>query len=72
MIENPCKTCPMQGCGAFHDECIPYKKFKETVAKEKLAMKNYKDKNAIIGEIKPKKKRRKSLNAYIKSSRLII
>ena len=62
----------MQGCGTFHDECIPYKKFKEAVTKEKAARKNYKDKNAIIGEIKPKKKRRKSLNAYIKSSRLII
>lgn len=29
----PCKTCERKGCGAYHDKCLAYFKWKEEKAK---------------------------------------
>lgn len=36
---NPCKDCDNKGCGAYHDKCVPYKKFKEELEKSRIAKK---------------------------------
>lgn len=36
---NPCKDCENKGCGAFHDKCEPYRKFKEGLEKGRDARK---------------------------------
>lgn len=28
-MKNPCKNCPRKGCGAYHDECPEYNKWKK-------------------------------------------
>lgn len=28
-MENPCKDCPRQGCGSYHDVCEPYNEWKK-------------------------------------------
>ena len=30
-IQNPCKDCPKQGCGRFHDKCEKYLQFRKDV-----------------------------------------
>lgn len=32
-MNNPCKNCEKRGCGAYHDKCKPYQKYKEEVRK---------------------------------------
>lgn len=32
---SPCDKCPKQGCGPYHDKCIEYLKFKQSVKDDK-------------------------------------
>lgn len=34
-VNNPCRDCPKQGCGRFHDKCEKYLKFKRDLEKYK-------------------------------------
>ena len=38
-MDNPCKNCPRQGCGAYHDECPEYLKWKREEEEKKNRIK---------------------------------
>lgn len=47
-MDNPCKNCPRQGCGAYHDECTEYLKWKAKEDAKKQAIKESKKFNGRV------------------------
>ena len=47
-MDNPCKNCPRQGCGAYHDECPEYLKWKAKEDAKKQVIKEGKKYNGRV------------------------
>lgn len=41
MSNYPCKNCKRKGCGAYHDKCPEYKKYRESLKKINEKRKRY-------------------------------
>lgn len=52
--DSPCKHCPDQGCGAYHNKCEKYLKWRAKLDKQNEAERTYHKNNDTMSEAKKK------------------